>query len=529
MPRPRIKVKALSLTVIFLPCFCAISIRVGLLIILVPITYDAKASPLLGAFLAGLVFCSNGGAHHMFVGQFKRVMQWLMRIFYASCIGFQVPFHLFTDPTVLLQGLAFSGALLGKFVAGFMSPNFHGKDRFKYTHLRDCLMVGLSMSTEGEFAFIICSFAVTHEMMTQELYASVCVAVLLSTVIGPYFLQKTITYYNNKIENDVFGAVLTSAEGEGSKDLAEGIRENTTVFFCIQTKSAPAWGLQTGIVDQTTKLHLDIIDHRSYHHRQSDNTVVNEIYAKDSVLVLSGLSEEEQEASLRERRREIKKQISGVIHQENAVIRVQRWIPQLSAEIEEENVEEHLVRATGDALRKSMANMEKDPSRRTMAPMPPIGEDSFRASLSRNGSQRGHRRFRSGGSGSHGHIFSCGGSTSSGRILVSGGGSTSRRLVSGASHRRMPSRDGSADQSMRSYRMLQVGHIDDVSAGRLEGLFRHDDTRSHVSHASQSLDGQERGQHEVRDFHGIPTGRRETPIRRDAHGIEFDDIDDLDG
>ena len=88
-----------------------------------PATFYARASYLMGAFLAGLTFCSSDGLHHIFVRQFKRVLQWLMRIFFAASIGFQVPIKDFGDPTVIWQGLVFTLALIGKIVVGFMGKS----------------------------------------------------------------------------------------------------------------------------------------------------------------------------------------------------------------------------------------------------------------------------------------------------------------------------------------------------------------------------------------------------------------------
>jgi len=65
----------------------SLAILFSLLLGLIPATYYAKASPLMGAFLAGLVFCSFHSVHAMFASQFKRVMQWLLRIFFAASIG----------------------------------------------------------------------------------------------------------------------------------------------------------------------------------------------------------------------------------------------------------------------------------------------------------------------------------------------------------------------------------------------------------------------------------------------------------
>ena len=68
-----------------------LAIMFALLLGMMPATHYAKASFLMGAFLAGLTFCRSHGLHHLWGGQFKRVLQWLMRIFFAASIGFQVP------------------------------------------------------------------------------------------------------------------------------------------------------------------------------------------------------------------------------------------------------------------------------------------------------------------------------------------------------------------------------------------------------------------------------------------------------
>lgn len=65
----------------------SLAIMFALLLGLIPATYYCRASPLMGAFLAGLVFCSSHSVHLMFESQFKRVMQWLLRIFFAASIG----------------------------------------------------------------------------------------------------------------------------------------------------------------------------------------------------------------------------------------------------------------------------------------------------------------------------------------------------------------------------------------------------------------------------------------------------------
>lgn len=105
----------------------------------------AKSSFLMGAFLSGLVFCRKHDVHVRFVSQFKRLLQWLMRVFFAASIGFQVPIRDFADGKVIGIGILFTLALSGKLAVGFLVPNFNNSDKFRGLHLRDCLITGCSM------------------------------------------------------------------------------------------------------------------------------------------------------------------------------------------------------------------------------------------------------------------------------------------------------------------------------------------------------------------------------------------------
>lgn len=226
-----------------------------LVIGMMPATYYAKASYLMGCFVSGLTFCSFHELHHAFVHQFKRLLQWLMKIFFAASIGFQVPIKSFNDAEVIWQGFVYTLALLGKIGVGFMVPNFSRDRRFTGVHLRDCLITGFSMAAEGEFAFVIAVFAVGDGLIDKVLYAKVVLAVLLSTILPPFFLRFTISYYNKKGAE----AVQKAAEEEEQRrygteefktdaELIKGIKNHSTVFLCIQTQSDSKWGLLNSIM-----------------------------------------------------------------------------------------------------------------------------------------------------------------------------------------------------------------------------------------------------------------------------------------
>ena len=430
----------------------SLAIMFVLLLTLIPATYFAKASPLMGAFLAGLVFCSDGHVHHMFVTQFKRVMQWLMRIFFAASIGFQVPAQEFANGTVILQGFFFTLALLGKVVVGFLVPNFSFSRYFRSAHLRDCLIVGFSMAAEGEFAFVIAVFGVVHNMIPQELYASVVLAVLISTILAPLFLRLTISYFNKQVESDLYGDESQDPDAL----LEKSVREQTAVFFCIQTKSTPSWGLQTSIIRALDDLHLDVIDHRAWHPRVAKELLVNEVYVKDAQELSPSFSEMDRDKHILSRTAEIERTLAGVIQQGDAIIRVQRWIPEVviaddstASSSEEGGMSDQIVKATTAAFEKSQ---------RRPSVTPIVVQDAAYVAMEEQLMEKDSTE------GPHGL------------------------------HR-------------------QISHLDSASKGRLEGLFRRDKKTRRLVRTLASDEGIE-----LLDTRGVGTGYNEVEEKYDVHG-----------
>jgi Kef-type K+ transport system membrane component KefB len=102
------------------------------------------ASPLLGAFLAGLSFCTIRSLEHVWKSQVKRLQTWcggrrvlvhlshriasahalssplrlrLVRIFFACTVGFDVPVRLFGSGVVWRRAAVFYCATLAKLMA----------------------------------------------------------------------------------------------------------------------------------------------------------------------------------------------------------------------------------------------------------------------------------------------------------------------------------------------------------------------------------------------------------------------------
>lgn len=316
-----------------------------ILFVMMPATYYAKSSFLMGAFLSGLVFCRNHDVHVRFVSQFKRLLQWLMRIFFAASIGFQVPIKDFGDLKVIGYGLLFTLALTGKLAVGFLVPNFNNSDKFKGLHMRDCFITGFSMAAEGEFAFVIAVFSKDQGLISDDLYASIVLAVLISTIIPPFALRYTISYYNKMAERMVKDAEelerkrvtmiddLTPAEQE--KRLMDNIDANKIIFLCIQIQCASTWGLIPKIISTLTSLDLEVIDNRSWHPRGVDATLMTEIFLQDDWF-LQSKDEEAQSKTIDERIAEVNETMTKAIRQPGAKVKVTRWFPGVLQTISEE-------------------------------------------------------------------------------------------------------------------------------------------------------------------------------------------------
>lgn len=72
-----------------------------------PLLNYSGASYLTGAFLAGLSFSQIHFVHVAYTRSTKELMVWLMRIFFAATIGFQVPVRYFGNPEVLKLAAGF--------------------------------------------------------------------------------------------------------------------------------------------------------------------------------------------------------------------------------------------------------------------------------------------------------------------------------------------------------------------------------------------------------------------------------------
>merc|ERR1719216_727401 len=279
----------------------------------VPMCHYLGASHLLGAFLAGLCFFTDHTIHHVWHHQIKRVLQWMLRIFFACTIGFAIPIKEFTSPAVLIRGFVYCIAGIGKIVQGFFAQPLNAKDFF---------IVGFSMSAWGEFAFILATVSYSEGTMDKESFSSVLLAVLLSVIYSPYGLAFVISYYEKQAQKKM-------------DDHLSQFDDNNLhpLYFGINTKARGSWGHQDKILKAIFDLELEIIDFRLWHAPEYNTThhlplTKESFYVVDNRAVLPPtkyLSAEEKKV-LAERVKHIREGLMEALGAKS-VVHVRRWLP----------------------------------------------------------------------------------------------------------------------------------------------------------------------------------------------------------
>jgi hypothetical protein len=194
--------------------------------------------------------------HH----QVKRIMKWLLRVFFSATVGFQVPITAFWTPKVLAMGFSFYVACLGKILMGFLASPFN---------LSSFLLVAFSMSTWGEFAFIIAVEAKKENLLGGDEYAAVILAVMLSILVSPYCLRLSLIYnadeQKHRVEEYIHDELIHPAH----------------VYYKLYIRMHNVWGLQPEIIHLMHDVQLKSIEFRA---EVVDDFVLYEAYIKDLTL-----------------------------------------------------------------------------------------------------------------------------------------------------------------------------------------------------------------------------------------------------
>ena len=288
--------------------------------IMIPVCFYAGSSHLLGAFLAGLMFCTDHTIHEAWHNQIKRIMQWMLRIFFACTIGFAVPIKDFWSVPVITGGLLYFVAIIGKILTGIFA---------KPLTISEFFTIAFSMSAWGEFAFILATASYGTGTMDKDSYSSVVMAVLLSVVISPLCLRATLAIARKSKEN-----YLSKARDAHYDFDVDDDNPNHPCYFCIHTKGKGKWGHQDKLLHCIFELNLEIIDFRAFNEAEYNYShhlpIVQDVfYVLDNDLLLPPTKRlgKMDEKKLQTRYKEIKRRLKETMGDPHSSIDVMRWLP----------------------------------------------------------------------------------------------------------------------------------------------------------------------------------------------------------
>ena len=198
------------------------------------------ASPLLGAFSAGLCFCTLSSIRQIWRQQVKRVQAWLVRLFFAASVGFAMPISLFRSPRVWRNAVILYFCTWGKLVAGLSAEPLL---------LPEACSLAFAMATLGEFSFILGTVAHTElRVLSLQNYASVTLAVLLTTIVSPTLLAWSLDWMARRANAAV--------------EELRSRRQSGRLYYALDIKALSHWGLVGKVIGVLAAHSVTILDFR---------------------------------------------------------------------------------------------------------------------------------------------------------------------------------------------------------------------------------------------------------------------------
>jgi Kef-type K+ transport system membrane component KefB len=229
-------------------------------------------SHLLGAFAAGMCFVNVPRSHVVWNAQMKRVVRWLVRIFFAASVGFAVPVGAMFTAAAFWKGmiLGIVPCIATKVLSGMFGsvkyPNEEARQRArsaspvcKYAQPQQ-LLVGMAMVARGEFAYLVADVAQSSDynggpqkMMSPEVYASVVWALVMATIFSPVMFRWAIGIFERATPMSRSVAITVDPA-----NLPEGVQATHEFGIRVASKHRP--GVQRELLEGLHHMGVDILE-----------------------------------------------------------------------------------------------------------------------------------------------------------------------------------------------------------------------------------------------------------------------------
>lgn len=141
-----------------------------------------------GAYIAGIILCNVKSVKY--IGEKTNILSYLMfsPIFFVS-IGLTTSFNGFTSRILLFAGLLLLIAVASKIIGCGL-----GAKLCRFT-TKESIQIGSGMVSRGEVALIVAAKGISANLMNPDLFSSVIMVVIITTLITPILLKFA---FNNK-------------------------------------------------------------------------------------------------------------------------------------------------------------------------------------------------------------------------------------------------------------------------------------------------------------------------------------------
>jgi len=219
-------------------------------------------SHLLGTFVAGLSFANVPRSGLIWSRQVKRILGWMMRLFFSASIGFSIPVGVMFTVEAFWQGLVVTlvPTVIGKLVCGL----FLGSPKW---------LIGWAMVARGEFGFLVLQTAkeavcescavdpatgMKPFMLSDKTYAALVWAMLWSTVLAPLIFNPVLKGFMRRR-----GAL------ERAKSIGGNLASQAGQRFVMRLVGQHHTGILHEVMDVLHACELDVIEA----HAESDDVI----------------------------------------------------------------------------------------------------------------------------------------------------------------------------------------------------------------------------------------------------------------
>ena len=156
-----------------------------------------------------------------------------------------MPFRRFREASIVGYGFSvYFGVLLLKFPLTFFFSKFRclKADGLSYRPwVRDIMLIGLAMACRSNFSYLVASYAFGSDIFSEDTYAIVFFALLLSMIITPLLLKAFVAYYEKQTQRYLDGPMFKMRLTEQDTQVP--------LYLSIQSESKPIPRLKDFAVD----------------------------------------------------------------------------------------------------------------------------------------------------------------------------------------------------------------------------------------------------------------------------------------